>query len=245
MPTHLLLATMTAAARAPTPPLWGGARRWASFAINLTSHEVSASARPWLLNYYYDADVNASLWQHLEGQRDWVCSRGSPNLTAAGVPCDALHATDGWLYIRFPQRGRCCRCTDDPSLGFVKSDWLRQPETRYMGTELVDGVQADHWLLDANFTSSDNHYYSTPDAAARPVRFMEHEDGTSLKMWDFELAAYVPGGEFPVELLAPPAAGTCDEACEVLATPGGYPGCTYRRQGTRASGAGVRVAENV
>ncbi len=33
-----------------TPPLWGGARRWASFAINLTSFEVSTDARPWLFN---------------------------------------------------------------------------------------------------------------------------------------------------------------------------------------------------
>ena len=215
-----------AAVGTKTPPLWGGARRWASFAINMTSLEVSTSAKPWLLNYYYDAGVNASLWRHLEGHRDWVCSRGSPSLTTAGVPCDVLHATDGWLYINFPQRGRCCRCTNDPSVGLVKNDWLRHPETRYMGTEQVNGVQADHFLLQANFTSSDNHYYCTQDGEARPVRFMEHEDG-SKKMWDFNLAAYVPGDGFPSELLAPPAAGTCDEACEVLAKPGGYPGCTY------------------
>ncbi len=179
---------------------------------------------------YYDADVHASLWQHLEGHRDWVCSRASPSLTAKGVPCDVLHASDGWLYIAFPQWGRCCRCTDDPSLGFVRSDWLRQRETRYLGTETVGGVEADHWLLEANYTSSDNHYYCTRDDAARPVRFMEHEDGR-LKMWEFNLDAYVPGDGFSPELLAPPAAGTCDEACEVLAEPGGYPGCTYTPRG--------------
>jgi hypothetical protein len=47
-------------------------------------------------------------------------------------------------------------------------------QTKYKGIVSVNGVQADHWFLDANFTDYDNNYYSTTDSTARPVRFMEH-----------------------------------------------------------------------
>ena len=114
-------------------------------------------------------------------------------------------------------------------MGFVKDDWLQRPETKYMGTEVINGVEADHWLLQTNWTSYDNHYYSTPEPAARPVRFMEHvtDKEGRVKSWDFDLSAFSPGDHFQ-QLLLPPAAGSCNSPCAVIATPGGYPGCTWR-----------------
>lgn len=210
-----------------TPPLWGGAARWSAFANNFTSPEVAEHT--WLFNYYYDASRSASVWQHLDGQRDWVCSLGSAALTARGAPCNAIHATDGWLYIQFPASPRlrtetsCCKCTDDPAMGFVRPDWLRHPEVQWRGVERINGVEADHWFLDANFTAYDNHYWSTATPEQRPVRFMEHvsDAGNRTKVWDFNLAAFSPGDQFPA-LFAPPPA--CETMC--ARSPAGYPGCT-------------------
>ena len=116
------------------PPLWGGSNRWASLSNTMTSPEVANSSASWLFNYFYDATLNASAWHHLEGQNDWVCNQGSSNLTKQGRTCNVVHATDGWLYILFPGDVEtatdlhCCKCTDDPAMGFVRADWLRHPE---------------------------------------------------------------------------------------------------------------------
>jgi hypothetical protein len=45
-------------------------------------------------------------------------------------------------------------------MGFTEPDWLRKPQTRDMGAETVNGVRAERWFLDANFTSYDNNYYA-------------------------------------------------------------------------------------
>ena len=205
-----------------TPPLWGGAQAWSSYANTFTDPDMGTNAS-WLFNYHYDQARNASLWQHLEGQHDWVCSLGSPNATARGAPCNVIHATDGWLYIAFPSMTQCCKCTDDPAMGIVKADWLRHPEVQYLGAETVNGVEADHWFLQTNYTSYDNHYYSTR-GQQRPVRFMEHIQGKEKK-WDFNMGAYEAGDVFPA-LLVPP--DNCEAPCDVIKAPGGYPGCTWR-----------------
>ena len=70
---------------------------------------------------HYDATVNASRWEHLDGQRDYVCVLGNSSLTARGAPCNAIiHATDGWLYVQFPRESFCCKCTDATWGGFIK-----------------------------------------------------------------------------------------------------------------------------
>ena len=109
-------------------------------------------------------------------------------------------------------------------MGIVKADWLQHPEVQYRGVEVVNGVVADHWFLETNWTSYDNHYYSTRDGRQRPVRFMEHISGKA-KVWDFKPGAYAAGDAFPA-LLAPPEG--CTAPCDVLKTPGGYPGCTWQ-----------------
>jgi hypothetical protein len=155
-----------------------------------------------------------------------VCSLGSPQLTAKGAQCNVLHATDGWLYISFPASGKCCKCTDDPSMGLVRPDWLRHPETQFLGVESVNGAPAQHWFLEANYTAYDNHYYCTDDDRARPVRFLEHvgDAGGRPKLWDFNLAAFQEGDQFPLLLAAP---AKCDAGCAVLANESEYPGCTW------------------
>lgn len=177
-----LAAVLAAAVAAParSPPLWGGALQWSATSINFTSPDVALNAS-WWLDYSYDATRNASLWRNRAGQRDTVCRRANASLTAAGAPCDVLHAADGMEYISFPDEGLCCRCPGDRG-GFLDPHWLSS--AKHVGAERVNGVLADHWLLLANY---DNHYWSTADAEARPVRFLEHEwdKGFRRKSWDF------------------------------------------------------------
>lgn len=161
---------------------------------------------------YYDALQNASLWRHHLGQRDTVCQRGNTTLTQRGAACDVLHATDGMEYISFPNEDVCCRCAGDLG-GFLRPGWLRSPQTRYLGEETIDGVRAHHWFLLANY---DNEYYSSADSAARPLRWLEHENdkGFRPKRWDFASADYSVGAHRPGRF-APPASG-CEASC------GGY-----------------------
>ena len=144
-----------------TPPLWGGAQAWSSYANTFTDPDMGTNAS-WLFNYHYDQARNASLWQHLEGQHDWVCSLGSPNATARGAPCNVIHATDGWLYIAFPSMAQCCKCTDDPSMGIVKADWLRHPEVQYLGAETVNGVEFQ--LYNAKIQKNTNSFFRRQNA---------------------------------------------------------------------------------
>ena len=242
------------------PPLWGGSRRWASLDNIMESPEVTNSSVSWRFSYIYDATTNAAAWLHHKGQRDWVCKQGSPDLTAQGVSCNVIHSSDGWLYIAFPGQQKCCKCTDDPSMGSVRADWLRHPEVKrlpvnldlyefipddpfdyaspcfllflqtvYRGVTTIDGIEADHWFLDANYTSYDNNYYCTRDQGARPLRFMEHvsDHGGKPKIWDFNSTTYVPSSQWHFgDVLRPPA--NCEARCDLLATPGGYPGCTWK-----------------
>ena len=209
-----------------TPPLWGGGLVWTALNNSMTDPDEGSHA-PWLFDYYYDARVKASRWEHGSGQHDWVCSQGSPSKTQQGEACTVLHATDGWLYISFGPW--CCKCTDDPAMGFTEPDWLRKPQTRDMGAETVNGVRAERWFLDANFTSYDNNYWATADAQQRPVRFLEHISGKA-KVWDFSFApgAFVANVTHAA-LLAPPA--ECSAKCGVIAVPGGYPSCTWQGAG--------------
>ena len=102
-----------------------------------------------------------------------------------------------------------------------------------MGKEVIRGVLADHWLLQAEWTSSDNHYYCTPDADAKMVRFMEHEqeavrsggrDG-DLKVWTLDLAAF-SGRALDPSRFGPPVNASCNAPCAVIRK-SGYPGCTW------------------
>ena len=82
-----------------------------------------------------------------------------------------------------------------------------------VGVESVNGVQVDHWLLQANYTLYDNHYYATADASAQPVRFLEHvsDHGGLPKVMDFVPVATFVARPPPAELLAPPPA--CEGRC--------------------------------
>lgn len=79
-----------------------------------------------------------------------MCSAGNATLTAKVAACDVIHATDGWMYIRFPDEEKtggvrqCCKCSGPsvPGSGYILLDWPQKPETQYMGTEMVNGMSA-------------------------------------------------------------------------------------------------------
>ena len=146
----LLAAGLAAGAPSKPAPLWGGSRQWTAMGINFTSPEVVTAT--WVFNMYYDDTIRASRWQHLQGQQDYLCGVGSSALTKLGRPCNAIHAVNNFCYIQFPEDNHCCKCNNGDGHGEVEADWLQKEETKYMGTETVNGVQADHWLLQANWT---------------------------------------------------------------------------------------------
>jgi hypothetical protein len=93
---RLCLLLFIAGIAAKSPPLWGRAAQGYALGVNFTSPEVNVST--WRFNMYYDATLNASMWQHLEGQHDYLCNKGSSLLTSRGAKCNAIHATNGWCF---------------------------------------------------------------------------------------------------------------------------------------------------
>ena len=181
------LQTISIASAAPPPPLpsWGGS---ASFTVrvNLTAHDVIKSGASWWFNYSYlsntDTNTTFSRYDHEEGQRDEVCNGIKKDTTQK---CTTIHATDGWMYMLFPDSAYCCKCTN--KIGPVRTDWLQDGGANYVGRTNVDDVAVDEWLKKG---ASDNHYYATPDVQQAPVRYMEHKNGL-LKQWDFKMDTFV------------------------------------------------------
>ena len=122
-----------------------------------------------------------------------------------GDPCTVLNANDGRLYLSFPATGYCCNC----SAAFtVRSDWLQDGGTTYVGQTLVGNINTNEWLKQG---ASDNHYYSSLGASEQPVRYMEHKNG-KLKQWDFqEWTKKQPGGAW-TSIFDPP--NGCSSVCE-------------------------------
>eukprot|EP00947_MAST-08B_sp_MAST-8B-sp1_P002075 g2075.t1 len=180
----------------------------------------------WNFSYAYmsDSTHNATYARYTfaAGQHDEVCKGviGAPSL---GRPCTVIHTTNAnWMYLSWPQDNFCCKCTQ--KIGAVRSDWLRDGGATYSGRTSKDAdnkafgpdsaaATADGWL---KMGASDNHYYCTPDAAQRPVRYMEHKNG-KLKQWDFlgstfndTSSAWAKSGP-PAALFAPPP--SCEKRC--------------------------------
>ena len=173
------------------PPEWGGAASF-SARVNLTAHDVVASGASWWFNYSYLSNTTTnstwSRYDHEDGQRDEVCNGIKKNTPQK---CTTVHASDGWMYVAFPESKECCKCSKH--IGPVRSDWLQDGGASYVGRTQVDNTVVDEWLKQG---ASDNHYYSTP-ALSTPVRYMEHKNG-KRKSWDFQtyLNKTVDGGVF-------------------------------------------------
>jgi hypothetical protein len=164
----LLLAIATPALRVPDPgyPMWGGALKY-QVKVSMTK-----GGDGWDFLYTYDSDNNAGRYDHGTGQTDEVCALPRGAEANSGKPCSVLNALDGWLYISWDNF--CCKCTNSPSLGIVKTDWLKRTEAAYKGQTTINDVTVDHWLVYAQY---DNNYYATADEAQKAIRFDEHKHG--------------------------------------------------------------------
>ena len=201
-----LLLPQAASGHSPPIPSWGGALQYRVH-VNLTAHDVVKEGATWEFQYAFlsSQTMNVSRYDHLQGQRDEVCNSIK---SGSNEPCTAIHASDGWLYVAFPNSGSCCKCSQH--IGPVRSDWLQDGGASYQGSSEVRGYKVDEWLKQG---ASDNHYYCTSDAAQKPVRYMEHKNNM-LKQWDFDLSTYIAG---PIpeadSFFSPPA--SCTSRCRV------------------------------
>ena len=189
----------------PPFPTWGGAPAYI-VSVVLTAHDVVKTGASWNFNYSYSSSsqqFNVSRYDHAAGQRDEVCNGIKKDATE---PCTTTHATDGWMYVSFPQSSSCCKCTQ--KIGPVRSDWLQDGGASYVGRVNVSGVVTNEFLKSG---ASDNHYYSTPSSDL-PVRYMEHKNGM-IKQWDFDMSSYKKETSIDMDLFAPPK--NCEKRCFV------------------------------
>lgn len=192
----------------PAPPRWGGndtQLAW-SAVVRMTNQNTNPAHPTWMFNYSYNARLRASRYRHGVGQSTQVCQGLPPGLPAgSGTPCQVLNSADGFVYVSFPATGYCCNCS---RVFTVRSDWLQDGGTTFLGASTVNGFKTLEWL---KYGASPNHYYATADATRRPVRYYEHEDETRLKQWDFlEWSPATP----PAAIFDPPASEDCPHVCE-------------------------------
>jgi hypothetical protein len=176
-------------------PTWGNSTVY-NVKVNLTYPEPLAF---WQFDYYYDANLQASRFQHYAPQFDEMClylPYGS------SYQCDVIFATDGWSYIAFPEVDFCCKCENE--FGAVRYDWMQENST-FIGKTIVRGIPCYHWTKQGQYL---NHWYQSINTAA-PIRFNEMVRG-NLKQWDFLLDTYNTAG-FDLNLLAPPP--NCQQLC--------------------------------
>ena len=161
----------------PQAPRWGGnaTTMWFSSSVTMTD---DATLPTWEFDYYFDAVLKASVWDHKAGQRDALCKE-----QPEGIPCKVIFASDGNAYAKTEKQ--CCKNELWSPWGAVRSEWLFT-NTSYVGTSVVNNITVDQWFKQGLY---DNHYYATNDSARIPVRFMEHVNGI-LKSWDFHVPTY-------------------------------------------------------
>ena len=123
----LSLLLQPAYGQSPQIPSWGGALQYRVH-VNLTAHDVVKEGATWGFQYAFLSSeaMNVTRYDHLQGQRDEVCNSIK---SGSSEPCTAIHASDGWLYVAFPNSGSCCKCSQH--IGPVRSDWLQDWVRRY------------------------------------------------------------------------------------------------------------------
>lgn len=159
----------------PSPPFWGNSLIY-YVKVNMTNPGPVAQ---WQFNYYYNAELDASRFEHFPPQFDEMC-QDLPY--GSDEQCNVIFATDGWSYIQFPSVDYCCKCENE--FGTVRFDWLQENST-YAGISEINGNQCYHWTKQGQYL---NHYYCTVEDET-PVRFNEMVRG-NLKQWDFLMNTY-------------------------------------------------------
>ena len=187
-----------------SPPRWGGNNQtlvWEA-QVNMTDTADSPMHPNWTFDYYYDWTRNASRYDHHQGQYDEVCK--GLKYQEDGQPCTVLNALDGKLYLLVPTHQYCCLCG---KVFTIRSDWLQDGGTTYVGEFKINGRDVYGWL---KYGASDNYYFATTDSTREPVRYMEHKNG-HLKQWDFVTWKPTHSDDL-TSMLSPPK--NCTEPCE-------------------------------
>ena len=187
-----------------TFPRWGGNDSVTEYSVKVNMTDISDSPKhpKWEFLYYYNDDIKAERYEHAAGQDDEICVHIAG--VKYGQPCNVIFSSDGWSYISSPESG-CCKCSKG-KMGAIRSDWLRDGTAKALGNTTINGRVVKEWFKQGAF---DNHYYTLPNAAQTPVRFMEHKNGI-LKQWDFLVDTYAPGPQ-PSLLFQKPE--NCDSMC--------------------------------
>jgi len=196
----LPLVGMSLAVADPPVPNWGGNVAHFAFSVDATFTDVAdAPEHPvWNFSYHYDWNLKAERYDHHQGQHIDACKV----VEIVDDPCTVLSASDGQLYISSPSS--CCRCVADWAPLTMLPDWISRNNGTYIGRSTQEGVEADGWLV---YGKSDNHYYTTADAAQKMLKFSEHKNG-ELKQWDIlEYSGDTP----PADKFKPPS--NCGTLC--------------------------------
>ena len=144
------LATVAVASGAianpPPPPIWPDAFL-ATFVDTVMAGPLGTYTFPAALAYNFSA--GAQRLDHGKGQHDWFCSTSAHGIPiGVGENCTSLIAPDGWWYLYFPEKERCCKCCDrEHGCGPIRPGWLQNNNTVYVGQRLIDGRTCDGWTL--------------------------------------------------------------------------------------------------
>lgn len=148
----------------PTPPLLGPVLT-NPFNQTITTYGFRFNN---YVEFFYDATttpVGSSLSAHGQGQHDELCTSVAGKFLSE-EPCSLLDASDGWLYLIYPQSKLCCRaCNTTDYCGIIASDWLQDNAT-YVGTTTIRGVECDGWV---KVGGEQNFWYTT--TASRANKF--------------------------------------------------------------------------
>ena len=200
---YLIVALFLGCCLAQTPPTWGGNPVY-TVNVNMTYDKPVTN---WTFTYEYNWNIKAERYSHAAPEEDEVCLLPPTSFTKNKLPCEVVAATDGYIYILFPTKNFCCKCTK--SFGAVRYDWLKEGAT-YKGIETISGQQVTHWTKPGNYL---NHFYATVDKGL-PVRYFETKNGIP-KAWDFDLKSYSTAPIDP-NRFAPQCSNKCGGTCDKL-----------------------------
>ena len=183
----------------PPPPEWP-----AQFAVSFRETNL------WVLKtrgrFWYDASLEAERVDRDSGLGDRYCGTARP---LSSTPCSHVVA-GGVRYLRFPEKGQCCRCCDaEHGCGFLRQDWLQG--ARFVGPEAQGGEAAWKWEVDG----LQNNYVWTAAADGRPVRVLQAPNDDMRLRPDFR-----PGPVDPAVFDVGDCQGDCGGVCARLRAPG-------------------------
>lgn len=152
--------------------------------------------------YWYDASLQAERIDRDSGLGDRYCGTAHP---LSRAPCSHV-VTGGVRYLRFPDKGECCRCCDaDHGCGFLRQDWLA--ESTFQGSTSEGGENAYKWEVNG----LQSNYVWTAVADGRPLRVLQAPNDDMVLQPDFS-----PGSVDPAVFDVSDCRGECGGICARL-----------------------------